>query len=56
MNKLFYSLMLAAVASPAFASIDTVNYQALVRNEKGEPVANTNVGVRFQFTSGDNTL
>ena len=56
MNKLFYSLILAAAAMPAMAAVNTVNYQVLVRNAEGKPVANSEIGMRFRVVGAEGAL
>lgn len=49
MNKLIYSMILAAAATPAMAAVNTVNYQALVRDAEGKPVAEQEIGLQFRI-------
>lgn len=56
MKKIFLSAILAAAAAlPTFAAVDTLNYSAVVRNSDGQPVANQEVTLQFQFLE-DNTV
>lgn len=49
MKRYLYSMILAAAAMPAMAAINTVNYQALVRDADGKPVSEKSVGIRFRI-------
>lgn len=51
MKKIFTSIMLASAAVSAMAAINTLNYQALVRDAEGKPAANTEIGVRFRIVT-----
>lgn len=56
MKKIFLSAIVAAAAAlPTFAAVDTLNYSAVIRNAQGEPVANQEVTLLFQFLE-DNTV
>lgn len=56
MKKLIYSALIAASALPAMAAINTVNYQALIRDNAGKPVAEKEIGVRFRVVAEDGFL
>ena len=56
MKKILYSMILAAAAMPATAAINTVNYQALVRDANGKPVVETSVGIRFRVVGSEGNL
>ena len=49
-------MILAAAAMPATAAINTVNYQALVRDANGKPVVETSVGIRFRVVGSEGNL
>ncbi|MDE5876075.1 MAG: hypothetical protein K2H47_00990, partial [Muribaculaceae bacterium] len=50
MKKIFLSAIVAAAAAlPTFAAVDTLNYSAVVRDSDGQPVANQEVTLMFQF-------
>ncbi|MDE6670072.1 MAG: hypothetical protein K2K26_10390 [Muribaculaceae bacterium] len=57
MKKIFLSAIVAAAAAlPTFAAVDTLNYSAVVRNAQGEPIANQEVSLMFQFIENDNVI
>ena len=56
MNKLLLSTLLAgAAALPAFAGIDNLNYQAVIR-DNNEAVAGKEVGLKFQFVNNGEVI